>query len=314
MAKPRVFLSSTFYDLRYVRSDLERFIRDLGYEPVLSERGQVPYGKHEALEQYCYREINMCDIVVSIVGGRYGSPSAERPYSISQVEIKTAHDLHKQVYVFVEKAVLVEYKTWLRNEANKDFKAQYVDDVRIYNFLKEIHSYSANNVIADFDSVSDMIEFLRQQWSGLFQRFLQEESRREDYKISANLRATAEMLAKVVEHVTSERDETVKTLLVHNHPVFSQLADAAKIPFRVHFLDKDELERLMTAFGYGYDLTFDDEHVYTRTGSEEKREITIPGDIFDKEGRLKPVEPEDWERTFLSLSLESIPDDDDIPF
>ena len=313
MAKPRVFLSSTFYDLRYVRSDLERFIRDLGYEPVLSERGHVPYGKQEALEQYCYREINMCDIVVSIVGGRYGSPSAERPYSVSQLEIKTAHDLHKQVYVFVEKAVLVEYKTWLRNESNKDFKAQYVDDVRIYTFLKEVHSYPANNVIADFDSVSDMIDFLRQQWSGLFQRFLQEESRREDYKISANLRATAEMLAKIVEHMTSERDETVKTLLVHNHPVFSQLADAAQIPMRVHFLDKDELERLMSAFGYGYDLMFDD-HVYTRTHSGEKREITIPGEIFDKEGRLKPVEPGDWERKFLTLTVESIPDEDDIPF
>src|SRR5436305_4199158 len=230
MAKPRVFLSSTFYDLRHVRADLERFIRELGYEPVLSERGQVPYGKQEALEQYCYREINMCDIVVSVVGGRFGSASAERPYSVSQLEIKTAHELHKQVYVFIEKAVLVEYRTWLRNESNPEFKAQYVDDIRIYSFLKEIHSYLANNVVADFDSVSEMIDFLRLQWAGLFQRFLQEESRREDYKISANLRATAEMLAKIVEYVTTERDETVKTLLVHNHPVFGQLADAAQIP------------------------------------------------------------------------------------
>jgi hypothetical protein len=37
MAKPRVFISSTFYDLRHVRADLERFIKDMGYEPVLSE-------------------------------------------------------------------------------------------------------------------------------------------------------------------------------------------------------------------------------------------------------------------------------------
>jgi uncharacterized protein DUF4062 len=238
MAKPRVFLSSTFYDLRHVRSDLERFIRELGYEPVLSERGQVPYGKQEALEQYCYREINNCDIVVSIVGGRYGSASAERPYSISQIEIKTAHELHKQVYIFVEKSVLVEYRTWLRNESNLDFKAQYVDDIRIYTFLKEIHSYLSNNVISDFDSVAEMIDFLRLQWAGLFQRFLQEESRREDYKISSNLRATAEMLTKVVEYMTTERDETVKTLLVHNHPVFAQLADSAQIPIRVQFLTK----------------------------------------------------------------------------
>jgi hypothetical protein len=30
VARPRVFVSSTFYDLRQVRTDLERFIRDLG--------------------------------------------------------------------------------------------------------------------------------------------------------------------------------------------------------------------------------------------------------------------------------------------
>jgi hypothetical protein len=37
MAKPRIFVSSTFYDLRQIRSDLERFIKEIGYEPVLNE-------------------------------------------------------------------------------------------------------------------------------------------------------------------------------------------------------------------------------------------------------------------------------------
>ena len=31
MASPRVFISSTFYDLRHVREDLERSVRELGY-------------------------------------------------------------------------------------------------------------------------------------------------------------------------------------------------------------------------------------------------------------------------------------------
>ena len=65
MARPRVFLSSTYYDLRHIRNDLERFVKELGYEPILSERGHIPYGKDEALEQYCYREISNCDILVN---------------------------------------------------------------------------------------------------------------------------------------------------------------------------------------------------------------------------------------------------------
>ena len=37
MAVPRVFVSSTCYDLKYIRENLKYFIRSLGYEPVLSE-------------------------------------------------------------------------------------------------------------------------------------------------------------------------------------------------------------------------------------------------------------------------------------
>ena len=43
MAIPRVFVSSTCYDLKYIRENLKYFIRTLGYEPVLSEEGSVYY-------------------------------------------------------------------------------------------------------------------------------------------------------------------------------------------------------------------------------------------------------------------------------
>jgi hypothetical protein len=120
------------------------------------------------------------------------------------------------------------------------------------------------------------------------------------------------MLAKIVEHVTTERDETVKTLLVHNHPVFAQLADAAQIPIRVLFLDKDELEHLMLAFDYSEDLFVGPSGLfYSRIGPSEKHQVHVLDEIFDKEGRLKPVEPGDWNRTFVTCTVE---EDDDIPF
>jgi hypothetical protein len=53
MAKPRVFISSTFYDLRQVRTDIDTFIENLGYEAVKNEDGDIPYGKEDALEEYC---------------------------------------------------------------------------------------------------------------------------------------------------------------------------------------------------------------------------------------------------------------------
>ena len=37
--KPRIFISSTFYDLKYIREDLANFVRSYNYEPVLFEDG-----------------------------------------------------------------------------------------------------------------------------------------------------------------------------------------------------------------------------------------------------------------------------------
>jgi hypothetical protein len=136
MAKPRVFISSTFYDLKQVRSELERFIREAGYDPVQHERGQVPYGSQEKLEKYCYKEIEQVDIVVNIVGGRFGSGSYEESYSVSQMELKTALRLNKQSYIFVDGAVMSEFRIYLRNKSVEGITYVASDDVRIFKFIE----------------------------------------------------------------------------------------------------------------------------------------------------------------------------------
>ena len=67
MAKPRIFISSTFYDLKQIRSDLDNFIESLGYETIRNEDGEIPYGNNDALEEYCYKEIKNADILISII-------------------------------------------------------------------------------------------------------------------------------------------------------------------------------------------------------------------------------------------------------
>lgn len=43
MADMRVFVSSTCYDLSLLRSQLRTFIKSVGYEPVMSDHGDVIY-------------------------------------------------------------------------------------------------------------------------------------------------------------------------------------------------------------------------------------------------------------------------------
>lgn len=81
MARPQVFVSSTFYDLRHIRASLEAFIERLGYEPVLSEKGKIAYDPDVPLDESCYRDAATANIFVLIVGGRYGSAASEENIS-----------------------------------------------------------------------------------------------------------------------------------------------------------------------------------------------------------------------------------------
>ena len=129
MAKPRIFISSTFYDLRQIRSDIDIFIETLGYEAIRNEEGDIPYDKEEALEEYCYNEIKSIDILISIIGGRFGTEVKQNAYSISQTELRKALKEKKQVYIFIDKNVLSEYETYRLNKDKEDIKYKFVDNL-----------------------------------------------------------------------------------------------------------------------------------------------------------------------------------------
>lgn len=86
MAIPKIFISSTCYDLKQIRNDLYNFIESYGYQAVLSEKNTVPYNTTDDLESDCYAEINNCDIVVGILGGafRLRIPNSGRAFGIDE--------------------------------------------------------------------------------------------------------------------------------------------------------------------------------------------------------------------------------------
>lgn len=55
--KPRIFISSTFYDLKYIREDLANFVRSYGYEPILFEDGDIGYTPGKTLDSSCYNSM-----------------------------------------------------------------------------------------------------------------------------------------------------------------------------------------------------------------------------------------------------------------
>lgn len=170
MAKPRIFISSTFYDLRQIREDIDRSITEIGYEPVRHETGAIPYGKDERPESGAYREVELCDILVAIIGGRYGTESKTSPgASVTQNEIKRALERGIQVFIFIEKSVLTEFSFWELNKEVGDVKYRHVDNIKVFEFIAQLNALPQNNAIAPFETAWDISKYLKEQFAGLFQ-------------------------------------------------------------------------------------------------------------------------------------------------
>lgn len=326
MAKPRIFVSSTFYDLRQVRADIERFIKDLGYEPVLNELGHIAYGKDDKLEEYCYKEISSVDIVVSIIGGRFGSSSHHENYSISQIEFKTALELNKQVYTFIDKDVFSEYHTYLFNKTNKEIKYRYVDNINIYEFIEYIENLPNNNNISSFETSQDVINYLKEQWSGLFQRFLSEQTRLKEIQLLKGIESTANTLSQLVNFLTEERkdtDKVVQDILLSNHPAMEQIRQLLSVNYRVFFTSKNELEEWLKARGFkqtnelDWLVSADNEYKYEAVDARANKKylISINKDIFTPDEKLKVYSKIEWKKDFIKYSEEAIQKkNDDLPF
>lgn len=216
MAKPRVFVSSTYYDLKHVRSSLDLFIESLGFEPVLSEKGDIPFTPDSPLDESCYREAASADIFVLIIGGRYGTEASgkqrtpnrtffERYESITKKEYESAIARDIPVFVLVENNVYSEYHTYLRNKESKDILYAHVDSVNVFRLIEEMLARPRNNPTHTFERFCDIEAWLREQWAGLFRELLQRQSQQQQLSALgaqvSELKAINETLRKYLEAV-----------------------------------------------------------------------------------------------------------------
>ena len=205
----------------------------MGYEAVLHEAGGEAYGKDEPPEGYLHREIEMCDILICVIGGRYGTESQSQPgSSITQQELHTALRNQVQVFIFVEQAVHTEYNTYSINKDTPDIKYSSVDDPRVYEFLESVNKLPRNNPITPFQTATDIVDFLKNQWAGLFQRFLQDQKRFEEIRSLEEMKAMTGTLEQLVRFLTEERkgkDDAIQHILLANHPIFQTISSSDQV-------------------------------------------------------------------------------------
>lgn len=209
MARLRVFVSSTCYDLGVLRNQLRAFIEAQGHEPVMSDYNDVLYDPRHHTHTSCIDEIVGCDVLIVIIGSRLGGISVpealdrvdidalitssasvdslkkKENISITQLEVLKAIEESIPIFTFVDDRVWNDHATYEKNK-NKSI----IDQVEfssiekpktaryIFEFINFLRHRSSNNGVTPFSRYSDLEEFLSQQWSAFFKRLLNEQRQR----------------------------------------------------------------------------------------------------------------------------------------
>lgn len=181
--KPIIFISSTFYDLKYIREDLANFVCSYDYEPVLFENGDIGYTPGKTLDSSCYESMRNSDMVILIIGGEYGSAASgenkdefKEYMSVTRNEFKTAIDSGIPVFAMIDKNVMAEYRMYEANYniiENEKRKLNFVStkNINVLRFIKEVKEMLIIP-IQEFEKSADIKGFISKQWADMLKNYL----------------------------------------------------------------------------------------------------------------------------------------------
>lgn len=161
---PSIMVSSTCYDLKQIRKDLFHFIEDeLGYRALLSEANSFPVDPTTDAIENCKRTVeNEADVLILVIGGRYGYIDADTNKSVTNLEYLSASAKGIPIYVFINKGILANLQVW-KNNLLADFSS-VVDNTRLFDFITDI--CEKDKVWRfEFEIAQDIISTLRTQFA-----------------------------------------------------------------------------------------------------------------------------------------------------
>jgi hypothetical protein len=202
MAKPRVFVSSTCYDLGVIRSELRPYIKSMGYEPVMSDYVDILYDPNLHSHESCVKQIIDCDLIVLIIGSRFGGKAVPsvlgginfnkvrqmssygdklpEDMSVTQAEVVTALENNIPIYPFIDSKVYHEQHIYQKNKLKgNDMTKFYFPAIEkqetaryIFDFIGFIRGLQYNNGIYEFATITDIKTQLTAQWAAYFKELL----------------------------------------------------------------------------------------------------------------------------------------------
>jgi len=175
-------------------------------------------------------QVSSWNRLLLIVGGRYGSSASDdedpkmrrtffdRYQSITKKEYERAVELDLPIYILMEKGVNAEYQTFRANRANEALKYVHVDSVNVFELIDFVVSRPRNNPVHTFEKLTEVEEWLREQWAGLFRDLLKRAGQQGQLKALneqvAQMRDLNETLKTYMETVVTSLSPDTSTALI----------------------------------------------------------------------------------------------------
>lgn len=173
----RVFLSSTIYDFRDLRSALRFWFEELGYEVLMSEVSDFERRPDSSTFDACFEAIHYCDFYILLVGERYGSIFQDG-ISVTNQEFRVAKALADEKRIamipFVRKSVWQEAElaaaaggaSTIRTADAQSAEQMarvlaFVNELKSTKLLDDAGKEAGNLWIYTFDAFADIVAALR---------------------------------------------------------------------------------------------------------------------------------------------------------
>lgn len=162
---PRVFISSTYYDLKQLRQDLSQSLIDLGLTPLASEFDSFPVNPDIRAIENCIEVVKAeADVFILIVGKRYGYVDTNNDKSVTNLEYIAATSKGIPVFVFVDRELISAIPFYKQNP-EADF-TNIVDNKAVFDFVINIREREGRWVFS-FDTAQDVVKNMKTQFARL---------------------------------------------------------------------------------------------------------------------------------------------------
>ena len=235
MSALKIFISSTCLDFKEIRYGLRSFITSLGYEPVLSEYADILYDPHRGTPASCIAEVENSDMLVLLIGGRFGSEATSEAISmidfevikekmqaearidniklsITHLEVLKAIEVGIPVYTFIKQDILQIYNGFKDRRNRHLLDELYSPSIEnpkttkyIFEFIDILQLRKAGNSIFSFQKEADIEDTLKKQWASLFKKCLKARSNSTEDTAVRDLERAKETIRGLKDIVNSQQ-------------------------------------------------------------------------------------------------------------